>query len=169
MDIWELDLSVRAYNCLKRAGIDTVEQLKEKSEDELMRVRNLGRRNVEEIREKIGGLNMGEEISIQQAYIEQLIKEELKRANKIHGDKFYTVHDGHGVIREEFEEAGEEIKMIELYINSLWNLTKSKNSKSEDRILYVKEIRRYTINAIKELVQVAAMTDKYELSLKDKD
>ena len=45
--IEELDLSVRSYNCLKRAGINTVEDLANKTEDDMMKVRNLGRKSLE--------------------------------------------------------------------------------------------------------------------------
>ena len=58
MDIVELDLSVRAYNCLKRHGIDTVEQLCEMSMDDMMRVRNLGRRSLEEVLNKMNELGL---------------------------------------------------------------------------------------------------------------
>ena len=56
MTIEELDLSVRAYNCLKRAGINTVEDLVSKSEDEMMKVRNLGRKSLEEVMAKLDSL-----------------------------------------------------------------------------------------------------------------
>ena len=46
MTIEELDLSVRSYNCLKRAGINTVLELANKSEDDMMKVRNLGRKSL---------------------------------------------------------------------------------------------------------------------------
>lgn len=49
MTIEELDLSVRSFNCLKRAGINTVEDLTNKSEDDMMKVRNLGRKSLEEV------------------------------------------------------------------------------------------------------------------------
>lgn len=49
MTIEELDLSVRSFNCLKRAGINTVEDLISKSEDEMMKVRNLGKKSLEEV------------------------------------------------------------------------------------------------------------------------
>ena len=52
MTIEELDLSVRSFNCLKRAGINTVEDLVSKSEDEMMKVRNLGRKSLEEVMAK---------------------------------------------------------------------------------------------------------------------
>lgn len=53
MMIEDLDLSVRSYNCLKRAGIQTVEELTQKSEDEMMRVRNLGKKSLKEVKDKI--------------------------------------------------------------------------------------------------------------------
>lgn len=56
MTIEELDLSVRSFNCLKRAGIDTVEDLINKSEDDMMKVRNLGRKSLEEVVEKLKSL-----------------------------------------------------------------------------------------------------------------
>ena len=49
MMIEDLDLSVRSYNCLKRAGIQTVEELTQKTEDEMMRVRNLGKKSLKEV------------------------------------------------------------------------------------------------------------------------
>ena len=56
MTIEELDLSVRSFNCLKRAGINTVEDLTNKSEDEMMKVRNLGRKSLEEVIAKLESL-----------------------------------------------------------------------------------------------------------------
>lgn len=56
MTIEELDLSVRSFNCLKRAGINTVEDLINKSEDEMMKVRNLGRKSLEEVIAKLNSL-----------------------------------------------------------------------------------------------------------------
>ena len=56
MTIEELDLSVRSFNCLKRAGINTVEDLVNKSEDEMMKVRNLGRKSLEEVIAKLNSL-----------------------------------------------------------------------------------------------------------------
>lgn len=53
--IEDLDLSVRSYNCLKRAGISTVEQLAGMSEEEMLKIRNLGNKSYEEIRGKIKG------------------------------------------------------------------------------------------------------------------
>lgn len=53
MTIEELDLSVRSFNCLKRAGINTVEDLTNKTEDEMMKVRNLGRKSLEEVFQKL--------------------------------------------------------------------------------------------------------------------
>ncbi|MGB5946510.1 MULTISPECIES: DNA-directed RNA polymerase subunit alpha [unclassified Paenisporosarcina] len=59
MTIEELDLSVRSYNCLKRAGINTVLELANKSEDDMMKVRNLGRKSLEEVRAKLDELGLG--------------------------------------------------------------------------------------------------------------
>ena len=56
MTIEELDLSVRSFNCLKRAGINTVEDLINKSEDDMMKVRNLGRKSLEEVIQKLNNL-----------------------------------------------------------------------------------------------------------------
>ncbi|MBO7208264.1 MAG: DNA-directed RNA polymerase subunit alpha [Clostridia bacterium] len=58
MTIEELDLSVRSYNCLKRAGINTVEDLTNKTEDEMMKVRNLGRKSLEEVIQKLHSFDM---------------------------------------------------------------------------------------------------------------
>ncbi|HEX7056232.1 MAG TPA: DNA-directed RNA polymerase subunit alpha [Bacilli bacterium] len=58
MTIEELDLSVRSYNCLKRAGINTVQELITKTEEDMMKVRNLGRKSLEEVQEKLAELNL---------------------------------------------------------------------------------------------------------------
>lgn len=59
MMIEDLDLSVRSYNCLKRAGIQTVDELTQKTEDEMMRVRNLGKKSLKEVKDKLIELGMG--------------------------------------------------------------------------------------------------------------
>lgn len=59
MPIEELDLSVRSYNCLKRAGINTVAELAHKSEEDMMKVRNLGRKSLKEVKEKLESLGLG--------------------------------------------------------------------------------------------------------------
>ena len=59
MTIEELDLSVRSFNCLKRAGINTVEDLINKTEDDMMKVRNLGRKSLEEVVNKLASLGFG--------------------------------------------------------------------------------------------------------------
>ncbi|WP_025729656.1 DNA-directed RNA polymerase subunit alpha [Atopobacter phocae] len=58
MTIEELDLSVRSYNCLKRAGINTVQELTNKSEAEMMKVRNLGRKSLDEVKAKLVDLDL---------------------------------------------------------------------------------------------------------------
>ena len=57
--IEELDLSVRSYNCLKRAGINTVQDLTTRSESDMMKVRNLGRKSLEEVIAKLEGMDLG--------------------------------------------------------------------------------------------------------------
>ena len=65
MGIEELDLEVRSYNCLKRAGIDTVEELCNRTSEDMMKVRNLGRKSLEEVLSKLKelglSLNLGDE------------------------------------------------------------------------------------------------------------
>lgn len=58
MTIEELDLSVRSFNCLKRAGINTVEDLTNKSEEDMMKVRNLGRKSLDEVIGKLASLEL---------------------------------------------------------------------------------------------------------------
>ena len=58
MTIEELDLSVRSYNCLKRASINTVEELVKKTEEDMMKVRNLGRKSLEEVINKLHALGL---------------------------------------------------------------------------------------------------------------
>ena len=58
MTIEDLDLSVRSYNCLKRASINTVADLITKSEDDMMKVRNLGRKSLDEVKKKLQDLNL---------------------------------------------------------------------------------------------------------------
>jgi DNA-directed RNA polymerase subunit alpha len=59
MTIEELDLSVRSYNCLKRAGINTVQELTQRSMDDMMKVRNLGKKSLEEVEQKLAALGLG--------------------------------------------------------------------------------------------------------------
>ena len=58
ISIDDLDLTVRSYNCLKRAGIATVQDLCEKTEDEMSRVRNLGKKSLKEVKEKLAEMNL---------------------------------------------------------------------------------------------------------------
>ena len=58
MTIEELDLSVRSFNCLKRAGIDTVEDLINRTEEDMIKVRNLGRKSLEEVIQKLNSLGL---------------------------------------------------------------------------------------------------------------
>ena len=58
MTIEELELSVRSYNCLKRAGINSVQELAGKSEEDMMKVRNLGKKSLEEVQQKLQELSL---------------------------------------------------------------------------------------------------------------
>lgn len=58
MTIEELDLSVRSYNCLKRAGINTVLELTQKTKEDMMKVKNLGKKSLDEVKEKMAALNL---------------------------------------------------------------------------------------------------------------
>ena len=59
MTIEELELSVRSFNCLKRAAINTVEELTHKSEEDMMKVRNLGKKSLDEVKHKLEELGLG--------------------------------------------------------------------------------------------------------------
>ena len=58
MSIEELELSVRSFNCLKRAGINSVQELVAKTPDEMMKVRNLGKKSLDEVLAKLEELNL---------------------------------------------------------------------------------------------------------------
>ena len=58
MSIDELELSVRSYNCLKRAGINTVQELVGKTPEEMMKVRNLGKKSLDEVLAKLKDLGL---------------------------------------------------------------------------------------------------------------
>lgn len=58
MTVEELDLSVRSYNCLKRAGIDTVDELIQRTEEDMMKVRNLGKKSLAEVKSKLAELDL---------------------------------------------------------------------------------------------------------------
>jgi len=59
MTVEELDLSVRSYNCLKRASINSVEELTQKTEEDMIKVRNLGKKSLEEVQRKLAELGLG--------------------------------------------------------------------------------------------------------------
>ena len=56
--IEDLELSVRSYNCLKRAGITTVDELTQKTEEEMIHVRNLGKKSLQEVKDKMAALGL---------------------------------------------------------------------------------------------------------------
>ena len=57
--IEELDLSVRSYNCLKRQGVNTIGQLTECTEDDLLNIRNFGAKSIEEVKDKLQQMGLG--------------------------------------------------------------------------------------------------------------
>jgi DNA-directed RNA polymerase subunit alpha len=59
MTIEDLELSVRSYNCLKRAGIQTVEELTQKTEEDMIKVRNLGKKSLKEVKEVLASYGLG--------------------------------------------------------------------------------------------------------------
>ena len=59
MPIEDMDLSIRSYNCLKRANIHTVKDLTEKTEDDMLKVRNLGRKSLDEVIQKLESYGFG--------------------------------------------------------------------------------------------------------------
>ena len=58
MTIEELDMSVRSFNCLKRAGIDTVEDLTNRTDEDMIKVRNLGKKSLDEVIQKLDSLGL---------------------------------------------------------------------------------------------------------------
>ena len=58
MNIDDMDLSVRSYNCLKRAGINSVAELVQRNQEDMMKVRNLGRKSLEEVEQKLQDLGL---------------------------------------------------------------------------------------------------------------
>jgi DNA-directed RNA polymerase subunit alpha len=58
LTIEELELSVRSFNCLKRASINTVEELTQRTEEDMMKVRNLGKKSLDEVKQKLAELGL---------------------------------------------------------------------------------------------------------------
>ena len=84
MSIDELELSVRSYNCLKRAGINTVEELTNKTSDDMMKVRNLGRKSLDEVLEKL------KELGLSLSSLEEQLP--LRPNNSKHSEEVYDMH-----------------------------------------------------------------------------
>ena len=59
MTIEELDLSIRSMNCLKRASIATVMELTQKTEEDMMKIKNLGKKSLKEVKEKLQSMGLG--------------------------------------------------------------------------------------------------------------
>ena len=91
--------------------------------------------------------------------VETLICGELRTAKEQHGEKFNSLHEAYAVALEELEEASEKVDMAKYYYEYVWNRIKS----DEEKKIIVDSLNRtriYTVEAIKELAQFAAMIDK---------
>lgn len=90
--------------------------------------------------------------------VEAAVDEELDRAGKIYGEKFHSAVEGYGVIREEYEEAAEElIKFEDIEHNNMWKAIRN-NHKTER---YAQDLMQVAMNAAAESIQAAAMIKKY--------
>ena len=98
--IEELDLSVRSYNCLKRAGINTVGELAQKTSEEMMRVRNLGRKSLKEVIQKLHEIGL----DLRQSYDSDFLDGDENE----HNDAIIDSLDGY----EDSEFVGEGESMI---------------------------------------------------------
>ncbi len=79
MSIDELELSVRSYNCLKRAGINTVEELTNRTPEDMMKVRNLGRKSLEEVLAKLKELGLQPNVKVKSnLFIENLAEHQAR-------------------------------------------------------------------------------------------
>lgn len=102
-------------------------------------------------------------VLIKDKYINELINDELKNANKKF-QQFSSNHEAISVIREEIEEVDAEFKLMSNYYNIIWNdIKKNRSNNILGRVVDDLEIR--TILAIKELIQVAAMCRKFKTLL----
>ena len=81
--IEELDLSVRSYNCLKRAGINTVGELTQKTSEEMMRVRNLGRKSLKEVIQKLHEIGWELRHSFDSDYLDNEDDEDIEHDDAI--------------------------------------------------------------------------------------
>ena len=81
--IEELDLSVRSYNCLKRAGINTVGELTQKTSEEMMRVRNLGRKSLKEVIQKLHEIGLELRHSFDGDYLDDEDEEDIEHDDAI--------------------------------------------------------------------------------------
>lgn len=88
-----------------------------------------------------------------------LVGDELTRANKQYGDSFNSLHEAYAVIKEELEEAQDEIDIVEDLLNEFWLFTKHDDASGCDNVAY--KIRNTAIRGAAELIQVAAMAEKY--------
>jgi len=99
--------------------------------------------------------------------INELVAKELGRANAMYRDHFASLHEGESVIREEIEEVEENMEIIKTAQARLWKAIRRNNP----QVIYhqVEEIGCFSRAAIKELVQVAAMSEKFLSSFRGKE
>jgi hypothetical protein len=91
--------------------------------------------------------------------IEELVKAELVRASKAHGDKFNSTHEGYAVILEELQEAEQELEALKVHLNQVWkNIRTDNEGGSLERMQLM---RKRAILLVCEAVQVVAMNTKF--------
>ena len=100
--------------------------------------------------------------------VDTLICGELRTAKEQYGETFNSLHEAYAVALEELEEAIENVDMCKCWYKEIWDYIKW--DEKESRLVEpLKEVRKYTVEAIKELAQLAAMVDKTLESMKIED
>lgn len=96
--------------------------------------------------------------------VKKLVDEELQRANSENGDKFPTMHDGYGVILEEFQETQEELDRANEKLKIIWSCIRQDNESGA--VQGAQLLKKRAILTACEAIQVAAMAEKFEQSFK---
>ena len=108
------------------------------------------------IRNKEIEINVGDKMN----YLEEMVSEELERANEKHGGEFPTIEHTLTVLREEIEESQEEVENIKDCFDKIWKDYRGQNVQDLD----FKRLEMFSTNLIEEAVQVIAMVRKYQNS-----